>query len=88
MLEYLLNELVVYESLPANLFWLKNSRQVEKIARDSTKLTYHLEFDADIVKYGIGFKLPMFFLRYYTKATMNKYLNKLKLILEKGDQAT
>jgi hypothetical protein len=80
--EYIPNSIIVYQSLPENTFWLKNSRQTEAISNNITKITYQIEFDIAVVKYGLGFALPTFFIKYYTKTIMKKYLHKLKQILE------
>lgn len=81
-IEYNNNASIVYQSLSENEFWLKNSRYVEKAPNNTTKITYKVEFDVAIVKHGLGFMLPVFIVKYYTQITMNKYLNKLKHILE------
>ena len=79
---YQQDDLVVHESLPDEPLYLMNSRQVEPMPDNTTRLTYTIEFDTAIVKFGIGFNLPLFLLKYYTTQTMNKYLRQLKQILE------
>ena len=73
---------VVYQSLPDNMFWLQNTREVEQLENNRTKIVYKLAFDPAVVKYALGFKLPVFIIKYYTQATMLSYLKKLKQLLE------
>ncbi len=80
--EFLPPKKIVYQSIPASDFLIMNSREFEEIDNAATKLLYTVAFDSAIVRYGIGFNLPLFFLKYYTKKTMNKYLKSLKKILE------
>ena len=73
---------IVYQSLPENAFYLQNTRRVEEISGQATKITYKLTFDVALVKYAIGFTLPNFLIKFYTQKTMRVYLQKLKHILE------
>ena len=59
-----------------------NSRSVKETAPGTTRFTYFITFDAAIVKFGLGFKLPLFLVKFYTRRTMDSYLAKLKSILE------
>ncbi len=81
-IELQLNKLITSQTTSDNQFWSRNTRTVEPAANNGTKVTYQLEFDAAIVKYGLGFGLPRFIVSAYTKATMKKYLSSLKRILE------
>lgn len=80
--EYIPNKAVTCETTSEAKFWAKSSRTVEIIDTDQTKVTYELEFDPAIVKFGIGFQLPHFFLNFYTKSVMKDYLAVLKKNLE------
>ncbi|MES2702796.1 MAG: hypothetical protein V4649_09170 [Bacteroidota bacterium] len=55
---------------------------MDEVSAGVVRLTYSIDFDAAIVKHAIGFKLPLFLVKYYTAKTMNSYLDKLKHILE------
>ncbi len=82
-LDFQENNLVVSETIPGNTFWAKNTRMVEHLPNNSTKVTYRLQFDRNIVKHGLGFNLPKFLVNFYTLSTMKKYLGVLKNNLEK-----
>ena len=73
---------ITSETTNQSMFWVKNTRAVEPLGTNQTKLTYYIAFDTAIVKNGIGFSLPTFILHFYTKQTMKKYLKVLKKILE------
>lgn len=77
------NKTVSCETTSTAAFWALNKRTVEAIEPNKTKVIYHLEFDPAIVKFGIGFQLPRFFLNFYTRTVMKDYLNVLKKNLEK-----
>lgn len=81
--EFIPNKTVTCETTPDAKFWAKSSRTVETIDNNNTKVSYELEFDPAIVKFGIGFQLPHFLLNYYTKSVMKDYLAVLKKNLEK-----
>ncbi len=81
-IEFQKYELIISETIFDNSFWAKNTRIVEVLPNGSTKLTYRVQFDINIVKHGLGFSLPKFIVNFYTKSTMNKYLSVLKNILE------
>ena len=80
--EYIADKMVKCETTSEAKFWAMNTRTVEAIDTKTTKVLYHLEFDPAIVKFGIGFQLPRFFLSYYTKSVMKDYLAVLKKNLE------
>lgn len=80
--EFIPNKTVKCETTQEAKFWAKSARSVESITNTSTKVTYELEFDPAIVKFGIGFQLPYFFLNFYTKSVMKDYLAVLKKTLE------
>jgi uncharacterized membrane protein len=71
------------ESTAGSPYWSRNTREVEPLPGSGTRVTYRLQFDPAVVKHGLGFGLPRFVVRFYTKATMKKYLAVLKGILEK-----
>ncbi|QMU29505.1 SRPBCC family protein [Adhaeribacter radiodurans] len=77
------NRLITSETIPGNPFWAKNTRMVEPLPSNFTKVTYQLQFDRNIVKHGLGFNLPKFLVNFYTRSTMKKYLAVLKKNLEK-----
>jgi len=77
------NNTVTCETTPEAPFWAMNKRTVEAIEPNKTKVIYHLKFDPAIVKFGIGFQLPRFFLNFYTRSVMKDYLQVLKKNLEK-----
>ncbi|KOY87115.1 hypothetical protein AD998_14045 [bacterium 336/3] len=80
--EYIEENKIIYQTVPDSPFFLKSIRIVEAISEQETKFLYHIEFDKNIVKHGLGFMLPAFIIRYVAKQDMKKYLNKLKTILE------
>lgn len=71
-------KLVISESVSENMFWAKSTRIVEPISESKCRITYRIQFDMDIVKHGLGMALPKFFVSFYTKQTMKKYMNQLK----------
>ena len=73
---------ITSETAAGSPFWSRNTREVETLPGDRTRVTYRLQFDPAVVKHGLGFALPRFVVRFYTKATMKKYLAVLKSILE------
>jgi hypothetical protein len=73
---------VVFETLPESTFYLKSVRELENLPDTTTRLTYMIAFDSSVVKHGLGFGLPAFFLKFYTKLKMTQYMKKLKNILE------
>jgi hypothetical protein len=73
---------VASETTPASPFWSRNTREVEPLPGNRTRVVYRLQFDPAVVKHGLGFGLPRFVVQFYTKATMKKYLAALKNILE------
>lgn len=77
------NATITSETIAESMFWQKNTRSVESLPDGTTKVTYSIAFDTQIVRYGIGFGLPAFILSFYTKQTMKKYLKVLKRTLEK-----
>lgn len=79
--------LIKSESTPAAAFWSANTRTVEALSSDITKVTYRLQFDMAVVKFGLGFSLPKFIVHIYTKQTMKKYLGVLKQLVEKENSA-
>lgn len=75
-------KLIISESVPTNMFWAKSTREVEHVTDNTCTITYRLQFDMDIVKHGLGIALPKFFVTFYTKQTMKKYMKQLKKNLE------
>lgn len=74
----------VFETLTNARFYEKSERLVAVISSQKTRVTYTLEFDSSIVKYALGFSLPVFLISFIAKYDMKKYLRKLKAILEAG----
>jgi hypothetical protein len=81
------DDIVVCETTKENEYWCWSARRVQQLADKSTKVIYQLEFDDNIVQYGLGFKLPRLFVLLYTKQTMKKYLKILKHNLESNHKA-
>jgi uncharacterized membrane protein len=73
---------ITSETTAGSPFWSRNTREVEPLSGDRTRVTYRLQFDPAVVKHGLGFGLPRFMVHFYTKSTMKKYLAALKGILE------
>ena len=73
---------IISESVPENMFWTKSTRIVEPLSDNTSKITYRIQFDGNIVKHGLGIALPKFIVSFYTKKTMIKYLKQLKKNLE------
>lgn len=82
-IEFQNNSCIVYETSPKSKFYLKSTRKVETISKKESRLIYTIEFDASVVKHGLGIGLPKFLIEFVTKSDMKKYLKKLKVILEK-----
>jgi hypothetical protein len=81
-IDFIPHKLITNETTAQSAFYSKNSRTVEATANNNTKLTYQLQFDKDIVKYGLGFQLPKILVCFYTRQTMKSYLAVLKKIVE------
>jgi len=79
---YLKNSVVVYETANGDPYFLKSTRSFRHLADHKTEVTYLLEFDPAVVRYGLGFGLPNFIVNTVTRMAMKKYLRKLKQILE------
>jgi|ERR1035437_6433516 hypothetical protein len=77
------DKLIICETTAENTFWSKNTRYVEALTGNITKVTYRFQLDINIVKHGLGFRLPTFLVYLHTKLEMKKYLSALKRILEK-----
>jgi uncharacterized membrane protein len=73
---------VASEATAASPFWSRNTREVEPLPGDRTRVVYRIQFDPAVVKHGLGFGLPRFVVYFYTKTTMKKYLAVLKRNLE------
>lgn len=80
--EFVPDKMIVCETTSDNKFWQRNTRITEAISENSTKVIYRIQFDIDIVKYGLGFYLPTFLIKYYTRKTMKKYLKVLRNNIE------
>ncbi|GGD80775.1 hypothetical protein GCM10011514_51130 [Emticicia aquatilis] len=80
--EFSENKQVIYQTLPDSPFFLKSDRRVEFISFNETKVIYGIEFDKNIVRHGLGFTLPTFIINWVTKTDMQKYLTKLKAVIE------
>lgn len=73
---------ITYETISGSIHYLKNSRKVVQSLNNSTDLTYQLEFDPSVVKFGLGFRIPAILINMVTKRSMKKYLKTLKIIIE------
>ncbi len=80
--EFVPGSSIACETVAGDSFWSKMNRRVETAPGNKTKITYEIAFDIEIVKFGLGFRLPQFIVNSYTKRTMSKYLSVLKGILE------
>jgi hypothetical protein len=85
--EYIVDKLIVYQTVSNDKFYLKTNRQVENISQRETRFIYQIEFDKAIVKHALGFNLPSILVRLAARGDMNKYLKKLKTIIEQGNTA-
>jgi hypothetical protein len=83
-IEYIANKRIVCETNMGSKFWQKSTRLAEALSATVTRITYQLEFDDGIVKYGIGFSLPPIIITLYTKQQMKKYLSVLKRKIEEN----
>ncbi len=84
--ELLPHSRITCNTTPETKFYSKNTRSVKKIDNESCKVIYQLEFDTAIVKHGLGFQLPGFFLKFYTNSVMKDYLSVLKKHLENSTE--
>jgi hypothetical protein len=73
---------IVSETTAESKFWARNSRSVEPLPGSRTRVIYQLQFDTAVVRHGLGFSLPVFIVKFYTRMTMKKYLAVLKKNLE------
>jgi hypothetical protein len=76
------NSRIIYQTVPESAFYLKSIREVEAISSTQTKVTYTIAFDKSVVKYGLGFSLPTFLVKFVAKSDMVKYLRQLKKNIE------
>ena len=72
---------VVYETLSGSPYYLRSSREFQKINDSRCVFLYRVTFDHAIVKKALGFSLPGFLLRFGARKDMNSYLKKLKQII-------
>lgn len=79
---YQKNAQVTYQTMPEAQFFLRSSRQVESVSPTETRVVYHLDFDKNLVKHGLGFSLPTLLVRLVAKRDMKKYLTQLKRHIE------
>lgn len=82
-LEYIKDHKVIYQTVQESKFYLKSTRMVEEISSNQCKVFYKIDFDKNIVKHGTGINLPDFIVNWVVNHDMKKYLNKLKMVLEK-----
>lgn len=80
--EYIQNHKVVYKTPVDSPFFLESIRQVEAVSSNKTNLIYSVEFDTAIAKFGLGFSLPKFLIRFAAQRDMAAYLNKLNQLLK------
>lgn len=75
---YVPGEEVVFETTDTNELWQANSRRFTRMGDSSTLFRYQVSFEQRIVAIGLGFMLPVFIIKWYTRATMKQYLKKLR----------
>jgi hypothetical protein len=80
--QYDKNKIAVFETPENAEFYLRSQRQVNAIADNTTEIIYTLEFDTNLVKYALGFSLPIFIISFKANSDMKKYLRRLKTKLE------
>jgi hypothetical protein len=83
---FIQDQKIAYETLPHAQFYLLSVKQVETISENKCRVTYNIEFDKNIVKHGLGFGLPKFIIDIVVKRDINKYLKKLKAVIEIQNQ--
>ncbi len=81
--EYLPGSRVVFRSAADDPFYLTTTREVDKEEQGATRVRYTLEFDSSIVRFALGFPLPLFLVRMVARKDMKAYLHTLKAILER-----
>ncbi|HRG59784.1 MAG TPA: hypothetical protein PK323_12565 [Bacteroidia bacterium] len=84
--EFNLNHLITYTTIENQAFYLQSKRIVIPFNTHQSKFIYEIIFDKSLVKHGIGFNLPNFLIKMVAQSDMNKYLKKLKQILEANSQ--
>lgn len=82
-IEYTKDNKVIYQTVKESEFYLKSTRIVEEISPNHSKVFYQIDFDKNIVKHGTGINLPNFIINWVVNKDIKKYLNKLKMVLEK-----
>lgn len=82
-IEYTKDNKVIYQTVKESEFYLKSTRIVEEISPNHSKVFYQIDFDKNIVKHGTGINFPNFIIDWVVNNDMKKYLNKLKMVLEK-----
>lgn len=80
--EYARNSRIVYQATGNNSFFLYSCRQVQRLSPQQTLFIYSLKFDSEMVRYALGFKLPVRLIGMITGWSMKNYLRKLKQMLE------
>ena len=80
--EYIENQKVIYQTMPDSKFFLKSVRIIDPISQNETMFLYTIEFDKNIVKHALGFRLPIFIINLVAKNDMKKYLAKVKTFIE------
>lgn len=62
--------------------WQDVERRFRAVGPDLTELTYTLRFEQAVVRRGLPFAPPVWFLRWYTGLMMTRYLGQLQRLLE------
>ncbi|GAB3833489.1 SRPBCC family protein [Hymenobacter jeollabukensis] len=75
-------------ALPGEAAWQDVERQFRALGPSHTELTYTLRFEQAVVRRGLPFAPPVWFLRWYTGWMMTRYLRTLRQLLETGTAAT
>lgn len=62
--------------------WQDVERRFRALGPDHTELTYTLRFEQAVVRRGLSFAPPVWFLRWYTGLVLGYYLRRLQRLLE------
>jgi len=72
----------VFETIPGSQFYQRSEREVLPLSAMRTKVIYSLDFDRSIVKFALGFPLPVFIIKWKAQRDARKYLEQLRRELE------
>lgn len=67
--------------------WQDVERRFQALGPAQTELTYTLRFEQAVVRRGLPFALPVWWLRWYTGWMMTRYLRRLQRLLEAAEPA-